>query len=285
MYAQLGNIVFKGLKGFETFQSKRETNYAQHAVIDGKPKLQRIGSNLEEVTLAIQFHGAFCTPETEIGALERARDSAEILPLLLGSGEFVGNFAIQSIVKDIEDLDHLGSIKSAVLQVQLIESVQADPLASAALSAVLGGLGNAANAALKVAPAAQLVSEPSQIVRPLTKMKALAATVGNQIAKAKAVASQANHYARRAQEGLKDMRDALEQSNKAITEAKQVYSSAARVKDAIADTQGYVSATITALQAGNIDGAIIANRELSSAVSRTSSASSDIVNLTATRKR
>lgn len=285
MYAQLGNIVFQGLKGFDTFRSKRETNFAQHAVIDGKPKLQRIGSNLEEVSLSLQFHASFCDPQVEASALEAARDAAEILPLLLGSGEFVGNFAIQTITKDIEDLDHLGNLKNLIVDVQLIEAVVADAQAAAALSAVLGGFGNAANASLRVVPSPQSVSEASKITKPLTRAKALAASVGNQIAKAKAVASQANHYARRAQEGLRSMQNALDESNKALTEAKQIYSSAARVKDAIADTQGYVSATITALQSGNIDGALVANRELQSAVSRSNSASSEIVNITATRKR
>jgi phage protein U len=285
MYAQLGNIVFNGLRGFDTFQSTRESNLAQHAVIDGKPKLQRIGTNLEQVTLSIQFHASFCNPETEYSALDSAREAGEILPLLLGSGEFVGNFAIQSIGKDIEELDHVGNIKNLRVQVSLIEAVVTDALASAALGAVLSGIGNAANGAARVVASPKAISEASQITKPLTRAKALAATVGNQIAKAKAVASQANHYARRAQEGLKTMRDALEQSNKAITEAKQIYSSAARVKDAIADTQGSLSATLVALESGNIDGALVANRELSNSVSRINGASSEIVNITATRRR
>lgn len=285
MYSQLGNIVFQGLKGFESFQSKRETNYAQHAVIDGKPKLQRIGTNLEEVNLSIQFHGSFCTPETEIGSLDSAREAGEILPLLLGSGELVGNFVIQSISKDIMDLDERGSIKLAVLTISLLESATTDALASAALNAVLGGVGNAANAALNVVLKPQAISEASQITKPLTSAKSLSATATAAMNKAKQVGAQAAHYMSRAQESLKDMNKALEQSNKAISEAKQVYSSAGRIKGAIADTQGALSATIVALEGGSIDDALVANRELQTAVSRTNSASSEIVNISATRTR
>lgn len=285
MYAQLGNIVFQGLKGFDSFKQKRETNLVQHAVIDGKPKLQRIGTNLDEVTLSIQFHAAFCDPATEYASLDSAREAGEIMPLLLGSGEFAGNFVIQSITKDIEDLDHKGFLKNVVVEVSLIESATGDPLAAAALSAVLGGVGNAANAAALVVAANKAVSEASQIAKPLTTAKAMATRLNGQLTKAKQVAAQANHYMTRAKDGLKEMRDALDKSNKALTEAKQVYSSAIRVKGAIADTQGALSATLTALEGGSIDDALVANRELQRAVSRSNSASSEIVNITASRSR
>jgi phage protein U len=284
MYAQLGNIIFSGLKGFDALSSKRETNFAKNEVIEGKPRLQKVGTNLEEVQLSIQFHASFCVPETEIAALEAIREAAEIVPLIGGSGEFWGNFVVQSITKDVLELGSQGNIKIAILNVSLLECEVADALAAAGLTAKFAGIGNAANAALKVVNAARIQSEAASIAKPVTRAKALATTVGNQITKAKAVASQATHYAKRAQDGLKEMRGALTEANTALTEAKEVYQSTVRMKGAFTDTQAAISATIVALEAGNIDKALTANQSLQLAVSRTSSACSEVTNITATRK-
>jgi phage protein U len=284
MYAQLGNIVFQGLKGFTSFQSKRETNLVQHAVIEGKPRLQRIGTNLEEVTITIQFHASFCVPETEMTALDSLREAAEIVPLLTGSGEFLGNFVIQAITKDVEELGTDGSLKSLTASLTLLEGASSDPLAAASLAAKLGGIGNAANLASKVTQVARIHSEAAAIAKPMSTARALAASAGTAIAKAKAVAAQGTHYVRRAQEGLKETRNALNEANKAVTDAKQVYQSAQRMKQAIADPQGAVSATLAALQGGTIDDALTANVELQKAVPRSNGAFSEVTNIAGTRR-
>lgn len=284
MYSQLGNIVFKGLKGYRAFQSTRETNFAQHPVIEGKPKLQRVGTNLEELALSIQFHASFCTPETEIAAMESARASATVLPFVSGTGEYFGTFVIKSLRKTMEELGTDGSIKFCTVEIELLEFATSDPLSSANLAAKLGGIANAFNKPLQVTPIARLQSEAATISKPLTSAKSLASAAGGYMNKAKQVASQAAHYGRKAQESLKSMRQQLDEANTAITNAKEVYQSAARMKQAIAETQGALSATLQALEGGSLDDALVANRSLQLAVSRSSAASSEVVNITATRR-
>lgn len=284
MYAQLGNIVFEGLKGFDSFQSKTEANLVQHQVIEGKPRLQRVGMNLDEVTLTIQLHASFCTPDTEISGLLSLVESSEVVPLLSGTGAFFGNFVVQSLTKDVVEFGKDGSVKAAQLSLSLLESQVADASATAALTAKLSGLANAINSPAKVVAVARIQSEAAGIAKPLTGARALAASAGNAIVKAKAVANQAAHYAKRAQDMLRSTQRELQKANTAITQAKQVYQSAARMKQAIADAQQGVSATLTALEGGTIDDALVANRELQKAVSRTSSASSEVTNIVATRK-
>lgn len=284
MYAQIGNIVFKGLRGFDSFQQKRETNFAQHAVIEGKPRLQRVGTNLDEINISIQFHASFCDPETEIRALDRLRQSAEIVAVLAGSGEFIGNFVIQSISRDVSDLGPRGNIMNAIVSLTLLEAVIADPVGAASLAAKLSGFGNALNNPLKVNVIPRLQSEASAIAAPVTKANALAGTVSDLMTKAKRVSGQASHYAKRAQEGLREMQSAVSEANQKLTDAQQVYASAVRMKGSFAETQGAISSTILALQSGDLDGALTANQSLQLAVSRTNSACSEVTNITATRR-
>ena len=284
MYAQLGNIVFKGLKGFQGLQSTRETNFAQHAVIEGKPKLQRIGTNLEELTIGIQFHASFCTPETEISALDSARQDAEVLPFVNGAGEFLGTFVIKSIRKTMEELGTDGSIKMCTVDLDLMEFATSDAQSSAGLAAMAAGIAMAGNLPMQVNQIARVQSEAAGISAPLTTAKALSTTTSSYITKAKQVASQAQHYKDKAQATLRTMRDALETSNRMLTNAKRTYQTAAQIKKAIADTQNSISSTIFALQGGTIDDALFANRELQRAVSSMNTATTEVVNITATRR-
>lgn len=284
MYAQLGNIVFKGLRGFEYIQSKRETNYSTHEVIEGKPRLQRMGTNLEEVSMTIQFHGSFCTPETEIAAIDTLREDGEIVPLIAGSGEFWGNFVVKAVTKDITELDHLGNIKIAVLSLTLLEAEVADLLGSRSLAAKLSGVGNAANNPFLMTKLPRVQSEAAAIARPVTSAKGFAGAASGYIAKAKSVSTQSAHYAKKAKDNLKKASDSLAEANTTLTNAKNVYQSAQRMKESFVDTQNQMSAAIAALNAGNIDGAIEADRNIQLAVSRTSSACTEVINITATRR-
>jgi len=97
MYAQLGNIIFTPVKGFTEVSFTSETNLVEHALIDGKPKLQRVGENLETLDISILFDIAFCNPQSEIDALKSSRQAGEVMPLIMGNGRFVGNYVIRTI--------------------------------------------------------------------------------------------------------------------------------------------------------------------------------------------
>lgn len=123
MYAQLGNRLFSKLKSFTDFNKTGSAIYAEHALIDTKPRLQRTGLALEEITLSIRFHIAFCNPAEEIEALRQSRDEGEILPLLWGNGKVEGNFVITTLNETIEDADPQGNIFSCLVTCNLKEIV------------------------------------------------------------------------------------------------------------------------------------------------------------------
>lgn len=129
MYAQLGDTIFQGKLGLAGFSGSSETEYAQHPLIDGKPRLQQVAEKLEEITLSINLHYSFCNPEDEISKLQTARSNGYILPFILGTGTVVGDFVITSIKRDITQTDQLGAIVFVSLIVQLLEYYEVDPVA------------------------------------------------------------------------------------------------------------------------------------------------------------
>jgi phage protein U len=121
MYAQLGNIQFDGLKGFSSFEQSYGTRYAEIPLIDGKPRLQRVGDELDEVTFTMLLHASFCDPEFEFQQLDLARRKGEVLPLINGEGLFYGDFVITEMRKGIVHTGTTGYIVHLEAQVTLRE--------------------------------------------------------------------------------------------------------------------------------------------------------------------
>jgi Phage P2 GpU len=72
MYAQLGNIIFEGLKGFTSFEESYAVNYAQHERIKGKPRLEPVGDNLDTISFEMYLHADFTDPDEAIETLRTA---------------------------------------------------------------------------------------------------------------------------------------------------------------------------------------------------------------------
>jgi len=126
MYCQLGNTFFENLKTFNDFSNSGSATYAEHAVIEGKPKLQFTGVSLEEIRLSIRLHVSFCNPLNELDNLTSCRNDAEILPLLWGNGVFDGYYVITDLQYTIEDQDPQGNVFSYIVSLTLKEYVVKD---------------------------------------------------------------------------------------------------------------------------------------------------------------
>ncbi len=121
MYAQLGNIIFTPIKGFTEVSFSNEVNLVEHALIDGKPKLQRVGENLETLDVAILLDIAFCVPQSEIDALKTSHKSGEVMPLIMGNGRFVGVYVIRSMDQTNANEAGDGTLLQAEISLSLVE--------------------------------------------------------------------------------------------------------------------------------------------------------------------
>ena len=128
MFAQLGNIVFSLGNIIEGMDGTRASEFAEHRVIEGKPRLQWVGDGLETLTLDINLHRAFCIPETEIKRLEDARAAHEAMALVFGNGEYIGMYVITELSRRLCQADGQGNLISANARMSLKEWVEASPL-------------------------------------------------------------------------------------------------------------------------------------------------------------
>lgn len=94
MLLQLGDIVFEKAFGPDTINRADETTYAEHALISQKPRLQPTANNLEEIELPIRLRAEWCNVADTILKLKNSKDSFEVLPLLMGTGRYLGDFVI-----------------------------------------------------------------------------------------------------------------------------------------------------------------------------------------------
>lgn len=126
MYAQLGNIVFELAYGFETYEDTTSAVYAEHALIENKPRLQRTGNGLDEISFALDLHIGFCNPDNEWQRIRQAKDLGEVLTLVWGTGEVVGDFVIMTAKRNIQKTDRDGFVFWAKVDVSLKEYTTPD---------------------------------------------------------------------------------------------------------------------------------------------------------------
>lgn len=130
MLAQLGAVTFSGLMGFDGISRTSAAILPEHPLIGSKSRLQHTGGVLDAVSITIRLHSAFCDPEAQIATLRSYISDGEIVPLIKGTGENMGDFVLASMQEDILNTDPSGAIILVVLSVSLIEHFDPDKLAT-----------------------------------------------------------------------------------------------------------------------------------------------------------
>lgn len=91
-HALLGEISFALISYGAEVESNFAANYAEHALIEGKPRLQWTGDKLNDVSWKLVFHADFCDPARELEKLRAAIAAHEALPLVYANGDYKGWF-------------------------------------------------------------------------------------------------------------------------------------------------------------------------------------------------
>lgn len=120
----LGNIVFEFSETYANTLSelKRQKTwkYAEHEIVKGKARLQRLGRQLDTVTLQGRFVDYFCHPLQEIKKLEKEAEKKEPLVLVIGD-EIFGEFVIESISETWIETDGQGHPRVIEFEITLKE--------------------------------------------------------------------------------------------------------------------------------------------------------------------
>jgi phage protein U len=127
MIFQLGNKEFSGLYAPEGWSySGNEAVLSQYDLIGTKPKLQFGSETLEELSLNLTLRADFCNINQEIQDFEIWKGKGEILPLVLGNGEYIKDFVLKSVSKTILQTFSDGTPIEIQVSLSLLEVVH-DP--------------------------------------------------------------------------------------------------------------------------------------------------------------
>lgn len=137
MYALLGDIQFNQVTAFDGLELQTGSDYAEHALIGRKPRLQVVGEKLDEMRWALVYHANYCDPEFEIGRLVLARRAHAPMPFIQGNGDYRGTFVITELSTVARHTDKLGTLISVEVSMTLREYTgdPAKPLAPAVIRA------------------------------------------------------------------------------------------------------------------------------------------------------
>lgn len=117
-------FLFEGLKEFEAWSVEgNEASYGEHALIDGKSRLQKTGNTLQALNLNFRLHAKFCTPAQELAKLDKAKTDGEILPLLTGDGTYASDYVIISVPYTVDHALADGAIVQATIILSLREYI------------------------------------------------------------------------------------------------------------------------------------------------------------------
>lgn len=282
MFAQLGDIIFEGLKGFDSLSVSVSSSIAQHQLIGGKPKLQGTGSEAQAISLSISLNAAFCTPENEIAALEKARSEYQVLPLIDGTGRVYGDYVIQSLEYDISKTDTSGAIVSASVTIELIESYDEEKAKARALAAR-----NAAFAVSSMNPIqATTVSagtDATQLMGSLQSAKAEASAIDKSINTAQAAGGIERIYAETKQRVDNVVKHAQDIQQRLLS-AQRLYNLAEGMYDQAGNVITNCTSMYNAISSGSLLGLVNANNIFQSSIVSLDNTSVPIITAIATRK-
>lgn len=122
MYFMLGNIAFEPVN-LTDFSETHSADFAEHAVLKGKPRLQAMGEKLTEFSFAIRLHHKIGGVESRYQALLAAKAKQEALALIWGTGKYKGNYVITDISSTTLFTDGKGNALAREMNISLKEFV------------------------------------------------------------------------------------------------------------------------------------------------------------------
>lgn len=278
MYAQLGNIRFEGLKGFSNFSHERGVNYAQHELINGKPRLQSVGDNLDSISFGMYLHSEFTNPEADIETLRLAMQNREVLPLLLGNGRILGFFVIPNFSQENSFTDPLGNLIEVTLNVELLESFSDDPLREAELQAInLAFATSQRNSNVRSVLPPKL-SQGMTISTEISNIQTSATVTNIYTANIAAVPSRSEYWSGKISKSLSDIEKSLTTVQSTLSDASQLQDLAEDMPVALNDVYVRVQNMKAVLPVSDIEGFKILNQQLNGSVVNLNSTNLDISN-------
>lgn len=144
MYGQLGDIIFEGLYGPESFERRDSVSIPLHLRIGRRPKIQFTGIDLATVQIGIHLHRSFIDVERAILQFREYRNTVKHLRYITGSGNVIGTFIITDTKQAHIQETPQGDIVSAKLELTLLETNASRPKVADVNNAIANSANNPA---------------------------------------------------------------------------------------------------------------------------------------------
>lgn len=278
MYAQLGNIRFEGLKGFSSFSHERGVNYAQHERINGKPRLQAIGDNLDSISFDMYLHSEFTNPEADIETLRTAMNERQVLPLILGNGNVLGFFVIPNFSQNNSFTDPLGNLIEVTLNIELLESFSDDPLREAELQSINQAFATSVRNSNVRTVLPPKISEGMTLTAEVSKIKTSATLTGIYTEKINKNPSQSEYWSAKINKSLTDIEGNISDIESILSNASELQNLAQNMPVALNDVYVRVQNMKAVLPVTDINSFKTLNQQLSGSIISLNSSNLDISN-------
>ena len=110
MFALLGDIQFNLPTYFDGMDAQFGADFAEHPLIEGKPRLQWIGDRLDDYRIDLSFHSWSCDPEAELKRLRQALQAHMAMSFVLGNGDYKGWFVLTEVQAMSRQTDQYGTL-------------------------------------------------------------------------------------------------------------------------------------------------------------------------------
>lgn len=279
MYAILGDIKFQGYFGFNEFSHSDESVLAEHPVIEGKPRLQKTGMKLREISFKMTLHVSFCNPERELDRLIGYATDGTILPFITGAGRNFGNFAILSVVTTLTQTDGDGNLITIELDVTLKESVIPGERKKPTNEKLAVKAPN-----LAVIPLVPKPTDPQKMASALKTVNVQSAAMDKELKDAERIPSKQDRAFRKAVERIDKIRDSMAVIEDVADNTRDIITLADSMRGQADAVRGQTEALAIFVQDRDIHSAVQSSSELRNAYARLNVDSAPVNNLVSIRR-
>jgi phage protein U len=279
MYAILGEYKFRGYKGVQDLTLTDETIISQHAVIEGKPKIQATGEKLREITIKFLLHSTFSNPEEDLEILQGYRRRSEVVKFVAGNGTNYGNFVITSITQSLQQTDNSGRIIGVNVDVSLLEATGFDTKKVSSSDKLATKLPE-----VDLTPLLPKPSDPRLVALNIKTINVQSNAMHRELTDAQKIAAKTERALRQAKKRIALIKDALiviEGVGSKTTAIVNMYGS---IQGQVATVGSATNTLGVFVDNGDLNSSVNASSQLRNTVSKLRVDSAPISNLTGVRK-
>ena len=118
-YAQLGDVVFEVLS-YREHSEENEYVWSRLETAFPPSLLQHMGTELQKLTLSVQWHREWCNPREEYNKLKKLAEEGKPAKLIIAS-QIIGDYVVQKISARYEQIDAWGKPVQIACDIELSE--------------------------------------------------------------------------------------------------------------------------------------------------------------------